>query len=332
MTTNASPNTHLRRPAILLASALLSLAGCGNVDLDAHHLMDPGPLYGRWLLVQTGNGQVLEEKGRIDARLRIPRTEVCEMDLWIIRARMPRPADPNRPTERPRGTVVLLHPMSTSKAWFLSLGEKLADRGWDVVLPDLRGHGYSDGDIVTWGAMEKHDVKAIMDRLLTGRSVHEPVYALGASLGGCVAIQYAAIDPRCRGVLAIAPPTGIAGAARLMFDWSKPDYVAQVVRRAGELEGFDPNEASAVEAARKLTCPLILVHGTEDWVVPLEHSREILQATAGPKRLIEVPKVGHLSIQRGRDEWYAGLIDELSGSPAATSSGPAGRSTQPAAP
>jgi alpha-beta hydrolase superfamily lysophospholipase len=171
-----------------------------------------------------------------------------------------------------------------SKGWFFSLGEQLAANGWDVVLPDLRAHGASGGKYVTWGAKDKRDIKTVVDKLLAEEIIEPKLYAMGASLGGCVAIQYAAFDTRCQGVLALAPPTGVNGVA-------------------GELAGFDATDASAIDAAGKLKCPLILAHGRLDIIVPHNHSEQIYQAASGPKKLISLPLTNHVTVQVGQSGW-----------------------------
>jgi len=118
--------------------------------------------------------------------------------------------------------------------------------GWDVVLPDLRAHGSSGGRYVTWGAKEKHDIKDVVDALIDEKLIEPRLYVMGASLGGCVAIQYAAIDSRCEGVLALAPPTGINDVARMIYPLATEGWLARTVVHAGQIADFDPLDASAL--------------------------------------------------------------------------------------
>src|SRR5512132_1046090 len=52
--------------------------------------------------------------------------------------RMPLQWDPDGPA---RGRVVLLHGMTSLSATWWRIGPGLAARGWQVVAPDLPGHG-----------------------------------------------------------------------------------------------------------------------------------------------------------------------------------------------
>ena len=244
----------------------------------------------------------------VDAHRRITVEKGVEIDVWVIKSR----ANPGeQEAGRAGATAVLLHPLLTNKRWFLSVGERLAAEGWDVFLPDLRGHGDSGGR-VTWGAKEKRDVKAIVDSLLDEKLIRPSVYVMGASLGGCVGVQYAAIDPRCRGVLALAPPTGIRGYVRCTWPLATGKFIEERVRAEAKAGGYDPADASAVEAARKLKCPLIVVHGRLDTTVPYAQAREVHDAAPEPKKMIRL-WADHGGVQMGRDDWLVAQMRALAG-------------------
>jgi len=296
--------------------SVAAAAGCRPaVETKARSLIVPASLV--WALVSEppGTGQVLKLVGRTDSNRRIETADGTPIDLWVIKSRR---KGTGAATTRPaatqpssRGTVVILHPLLAGKAWFLKTGVDLAARGFNVVLMDLRAHGYSGGKYTTWGAKEKHDVKTVVDTLLEEGAIAEPIYVLGSSMGGAVAVQYAAIDPRCRGVVAIAPPQNCREITRrMMLLESEGDYQAALAK-AAELADFDPNDASAEAAAAKLKCPLILVHGFLDVIVPYQHGEAVFKAAPEPKKFITLWADGHAS-EFARDRWVADRVDELS--------------------
>jgi pimeloyl-ACP methyl ester carboxylesterase len=300
----------------VIICVVLAGVASGCERMFAKSLIEPLSIGGKLILTIQGSPQRLIEKGRIDAERRIVARDGTEIDVWIIRAR------PKGPQTTPRkATVVLIHPMLLTKAGYLSLGDHLASEGWDVVLPDLRAHGSSGGKYITWGAKEKHDIKAVVDALIAEKLIEPRIYVMGASLGGCVAIQYAAIDSRCRGVLALAPPTGARDAARLIFPLATKGWLTRTIAHAGEIADFDPDDASAVDAAGKLKCPLILVHGTLDFTVPTSHSERIYAAAAGPRKRILIPWGTHGSVQIGRNAWIAEQVAALVDMEGSTSTG-----------
>ncbi len=280
-------------------------SGCNQ--MCASRIVESITIGGKAVLAIQGSPEGLIEDGRIDARRRIAAADGVEIDVWVIKAR-------KRPGLAPRNaTVVVIHPLMMSKGWFFSLGEQLADDGWDVVLPDLRAHGASGGKYVTWGAKEKRDIKAVVDALLAEKLIEPKLYAAGASLGACVAVQYAAIDPRCQGVLAISPPTGVKDVSRMLYPLATQDWLDKTIACAGEMADFDPDDASALDAAGKLKCPLVLVHGRLDIIVPHSHSERIYAAASGPRKLISRPLLNHTTVQIGQNGWIVKQMANLAG-------------------
>jgi pimeloyl-ACP methyl ester carboxylesterase len=263
------------------------------------------------MLKMAGGNDRLVRRGNITHYGTIAAADGVKLSYWVIGRR--RTSAPAGAADQSRGTVVLIHPLLASKLWFLYLGGELADRGYDVVLPDLRAHGESGGKYVTWGCKEKDDIKRIMDRLVKEKTVGDRIFVLGASLGGCVAVQYAAYDKRCRGVVALCPPAGCREVARRILPMPTQAGLDARIACAGRMAGFNPSKASALAAAGELECPLILVHGYMDMIVPYQHSEAILQAAHEPKNLIVVPWADHMSVQVGQDGFLADQVEALAG-------------------
>jgi pimeloyl-ACP methyl ester carboxylesterase len=294
---------------ILAAFAVAALTGCyARTRQEARLLVQPACTPGRVLQWLTGPEAQLVRLRQIDAHRRIKARDGAEIDTWLIKSRLHDPAGGPEGSffahRIKRGTVVLIHPMMTGKSWFLRVGRRLADRGFDVVLIDVRAHGFSGGRYVTWGVRERKDIKAVVDELLATEAISDRIYVCGSSMGGCIAIQYAAFDPRCRGVIALGTPAGLTEIARRMLWLTPRPQLDKALERAGEIAQFEPERASTVAAARKLHCPLIVVHGSMDPLVPAEQAKAIYQAAPAPKMYVPLHLAGHAP-EIGRGKWLA---------------------------
>ena len=292
---------------MLIAVALLVAAGCQD-DFYARKIVKPNSIPGRIVQDITGSGAQRVERGQITLHRQVIGPDNLLSDVWVIRSKVD-----SAPS---LGTVVLLHGMGESKASvpYPGVATKLAEAGFDAVLIDLRGHGRSGGKYTTYGAKEKYDVRAVVDALLESDQMTEPVYAFGANLGASVAIQYAAIDPRCKAVMAISPYQDAISIGWQICRFNAPtmsvEHFERVTDRSGAIADFDPAEASAVNAARQLKIPLLLIHGALDMTVPMEHTQAVYDAAGGPKKL-ESPIAGQILLLAVLEDWLAERIITL---------------------
>lgn len=225
-----------------------------------------------------------------------------------------------------RGTIVMLHGFGRNKTDLLLAAMCMADRGYRVIVPDLRGHGDSTIARVSFGPRESRDVRDLLDVLQKKGAVAGPVGILGVSMGGAVALDCAAADDRIRTVMAIEPMQPIADVLRQIADtpsiqwiffggdritpWllkqlSAGKMLEPVVARAGELTGqpilaFDPRKS--VAATNK---PILIIHGTKDQVVPLAFSASILNAAPNKKSKLLTCPTGHIELPLQLEVWAA---------------------------
>ena len=102
------------------------------------------------------------------------------------------------PTSRDtvNGTIILLHGIRAYKEHFASLAHGLTLLGFNAVALDMRAHGKSNGTHCTYGVKEKHDVSDLIDHLQLSEHIEGSIGIWGQSLGGAVALQAMAHDPR----------------------------------------------------------------------------------------------------------------------------------------
>lgn len=283
----------MKRSILTFCSALAVcavLTGC-SIDQHAKMLIQQDMGYGkRQYLVLPESGKMVKD-GKVSVAKLYTMPDGTKIDLWIYKASTKAGG---------KGTVLVLHELGDSKVTYMRVARKLAKKGFDVVLTDLRAHGRSSGKITTLGALEKQDQKCTIDKLYEEKLISEPLYVFGFGLGGSVAIQYAAIDPRVKGVMAVAPYRDIGSICRKDFPLLGDKDIRKVIVRAGEMGKFDPDDASALKAIAKVKCPVLLVHGKFDMTSPYADSEALLVAAGGPKELDSQPLLNHLSIQFGR--------------------------------
>ncbi|HUU22724.1 MAG TPA: alpha/beta fold hydrolase [Phycisphaerae bacterium] len=285
-----------------LMAALCPLLGGCTVDQYARMILEQNTTWGRNLQKMAGTSDQLVKAGKISWARRFTMPDGVEIDVWGLRAQG---ADAH-------GTVLILHGLCDSKVTYLPMAQTLSQKGFDVILPDFRAHGRSTGKYVTYGALESRDTQRVMAALLDEKAVAGPLYVFGASmnLGGSVAIIYAAAEPRVKGLIAVAPSRSIqATAGRFQYTKLLDDATLdRIVRRAGKIGGFDPDDASAIRAIPNVRCPVLLIHGKLDLFTPCSDSQALYDAAHQPKELQIIPWAGHLGTVVGRE---AEMVKEI---------------------
>lgn len=109
-----------------------------------------------------------------------------------------------KPLDQP-ATIVLLHGYMLTKESMLPWALQLSQAGYRVILVDLRGHGKSTGDTVSFGKNEVNDLRQLVDYLTARGQCDDTLGVLGFSYGATLAMHWAAHDPRISTVVAIAP-------------------------------------------------------------------------------------------------------------------------------
>ncbi len=265
---------------LLLAAGLTALlaaaTGCTN---ETHAKALVAPDKAPYFLV--GSGEELVKEGKIDYWEQVSSFDGTKIDTWVKRAKV-------TPSQlEPIGTVVLIHDMGENKSSYPlpDLTNELIEKGYNVILSDLRAQGRSEGKYVTYGAKEKKDIKAVVDAMAAKKLVSGPIYVFGEGLGGAVAIQYAATDPRVKGVMAVTPYKDFRSASRCWYPLMlEPDF-EKVMKIATTMADFNEAETSSVDAAARLTCPLLIIHGMLNLSMPYEQSEAIKAAAGGPCKL-----------------------------------------------
>jgi pimeloyl-ACP methyl ester carboxylesterase len=199
-----------------------------------------------------------------------------------------------------KGTILLLHDYTRQKEFMVPWGVFLAQAGFRVIALDLRGHGESTGETISYGRYETADLSQALDFLSRQRAAKGKVGVLGVGYGGQLALQWAARDARVGPVVAIAPYARLedtfAAIAKVIEPPLARETLEQVLDAAAARLELKWADWSAEAAARRLTQPVLLVAGDKDAVVPPESFKLLEQVVPRGSKTLQVNGVSHPSI------------------------------------
>ncbi|MCL7941687.1 lysophospholipase [Halomonas sp. ATCH28] len=171
-----------------------------------------------------------------------------------------------------RGTVVITHGWGANRELMLPLARPLQAAGWNVLLFDARNHGDSDADSFSSMPRFAEDTDAALAWLRARPGMaEEPVALLGHSVGAAAVLLAASRRDDIAAVVslsAFAHPDGMMrrwlAGKRLPFfplGWYVLRYVEHVI-------GHRFDAIAPVTTLPRVRCPVLLVHGRDDVVIP----------------------------------------------------------------
>jgi pimeloyl-ACP methyl ester carboxylesterase len=245
------------------------------------------------------SGERLARLG-VDRQLRVDvGPPAASLSLWVV-------DPPGRAA--PRGTVLVLHGINDRKDSMLGLGRQLAARGYRSVLVDLRAHGRSGGQWLSFGAVEAKDLSQVIDALGAQGLLAGGIGAFGPSFGGGVAVQLAGRDPRVKAAVSVCGFTSMRDVTpRVVRLYAPPPVkwllldssIQRAITQAGHVGGFDPDDASALDAIRRTRAQVLLIHGKKDVKIPPRHSELLHAAAPDHSRLVLLDGEDHDSVLTG---------------------------------
>ena len=213
-------------------------------------------------------------------------------------------------SEKPRGTIILAHGYRSSK--LLEFGMVLdfyRSYGLNILLPDQRAHGKSEGKIITFGVKECQDIR-LWIRWVNEKCNHMPVILSGLSMGASTVLYLAdeKLPPNVKGIIAdcgfTSPWEIISSVFRKVTHLpAVPSlWVAEVFARV--FGGFSLRQKDTREVLKNSRLPLLIVHGTADDFVPCEMTRQGYEVCVGDKEMYLVEGAEHgLSFLKESDRY-----------------------------
>lgn len=183
--------------------------------------------------------------------------------------------------ENPRGLVFFLHGNCGDVGTWAGGSELIRRAGFDLFMFDYRGFGWSTGRIASEAQLNA-DVRAAWDAIAPSyRERNLPVVIYGRSLGSGLAVPLAKEVAPALLILA-TPFTSLARTACRLYPMF-PELLVRYPLRSDKLIG-------------DVKCPIVLVHGTHDELIPIQDSETLLALARSPIELMRIDGAAHGNI------------------------------------
>ncbi|MEG0366855.1 MAG: alpha/beta fold hydrolase, partial [Coprobacillus sp.] len=97
-------------------------------------------------------------------------------------------------TQESHTYVIMVHGYRSDGASIISPIKKMKNQGYNLLIPDLRGHGLSDGDYIGMGWDDRYDILKWIDYIIQKDS-QASIVLYGVSMGGATVMDVAGENP-----------------------------------------------------------------------------------------------------------------------------------------
>ncbi len=194
--------------------------------------------------------------------------------------------------------VIAVHGYRSNHSSMSALASYYGLKGWNALLPDLRGCGDSEGDYIGMGWPDRKDMLQWID-WITSRDSEAQIVLHGISMGGATVMMTAG-EVLPANVKAVVEDCGYTSVWDIFAD--EMDYLFHlpafpllgIASGISSLRaGYNFSEASALKQIAKAQVPVMFIHGSEDNFVHTDMVYRVYDACPTKKQLLVVEGAGH---------------------------------------
>ena len=212
------------------------------------------------------------------------------------------------PAETSNRWAILVHGYGRDGTFAYDYAEEYLKRGWNVLIPDLRAAGESEGTFITMGVLESRDI-VLWSEKISSDNPDAKIIIHGVSMGAATTLLTAAQEPK--NLCAVVEDCGFTSAyemftAQIEKLFGLPEYpvmpCANIVCKIKT--GVKISDAAPIEVVDKIKVPILFIHGDADKLIPLEMMEKLFDKAVVPKEKFIVEGAGHADAKSTNPDAY----------------------------
>lgn len=212
--------------------------------------------------------------------------------------------------------AIVLHGYRSSPKSVLTIGEHFSKEGYNVLIPNMRGCGESEGKYIGMGWLDKDDLQ-VWIKLIVEQNENSEIILHGSSMGSATVLM-ASGDNLPSNVKAIIADSGytsvwdiFASEAKKRFNIPKFPVLNMFQVVAQIRAGYNIKKASALDQVKKSKTPILFIHGDADDFVPEYMCEQLYEAANCKKEKLIIEGAGHTDSKYKEPETYYNKIFEF---------------------
>lgn len=217
-------------------------------------------------------------------------------------------------------TVILAHGYFSKGTDMTEFAEFYHEKmGYNVLMPDSRGHGKSEGTYIGFGWQDRLDYIDWIDQVIEKNGEDSIISLHGVSMGGATVMMVSGekLPPQVKVIVEDCGYTSVYEELSYQLEkvFNMPDFpMIPLTSLLTEIKaGYNFYEASAIEQVKKSKVPMLFIHGSDDSFVPSEMAKVLYDACQTEKDLLIVENADHASAYTKGNYAYQKKLREFVG-------------------
>lgn len=209
--------------------------------------------------------------------------------------------------------IIAVHGYTSDGITMAPYAKKFYEMGYNVIIPDLRGHGQSEGDYIGMGWDERFDIIDLINDIVEKNSEAE-IALLGVSMGAATVMNVSGenLPSQVKAIIEDCGYTSVwdefAHQLHELFGLPPFPMMHSASLMAKFRAGYWLNEAAPIEQIKKSKTPTLFIHGDQDDFVPYSMLDELYNASNTAKEKLIIEGAGHAKSREVNPELYWSTI------------------------
>ncbi|UQS85921.1 alpha/beta hydrolase (plasmid) [Nicoliella spurrieriana] len=222
---------------------------------------------------------------------------------------------------RTNKTAIIAHGYMGNKDTMGVYASLFHQLGYNVLIPDDRGQGQSQGDYIGYGWPDRRDYVKWMHQVVRRNSKQSKIIMFGVSMGGATTMMTSGESDVPKQVKAFIEDCGYDSITNELKHEAKQLYhmptipfypiepMVSVINKVKN--GFFYGDGNSVKQVAKNHRPMLFIHGSNDHFVPTKMVYPVYRASKGPKQLLIVKGAGHASSYQHNKRLYEKTVQQF---------------------
>lgn len=205
--------------------------------------------------------------------------------------------------------IIAVHGYTDSASFMVNASKKFLNYGYNVLMPELRAHGKSEGKYIGMGWLDRMDLQLWIDYLIATYG-NIKIILYGISMGAATVMMTSGekLPSNVRMIIEDCGYTSVweEFAHELKYLFHMPTfpalYNANLITKIRA--GYSLKKASAIKQIKKSKLPILFIHGDKDNFVPFYMLEKLYNTATCPKEKLVIENAGHAEAQWIEPEKY----------------------------